>query len=266
MAIDQGQKADWGRTARDYLRYRSGPPPSFYQKLAALGVGLEDQKILDLGTGTGFLARHFAAAGANAAGVDISEHQIVAARHLADKDHLKIDFRVSIAEETPFQGGTFDCVTANQAWMYFDAERILDEVKRLLRQDGLLAISHFSWLPRVDRIAHATEALILKHNPEWSSSGWSGAVPPSFDFMHQQAVLRGMFFYDCEIPFTREQWRGRIRACRGVGATLTDAQITKFDEQHEELLLSIADDNFTVLHRLDAHVYSFRSFDKKHFG
>jgi hypothetical protein len=32
--------------------------------------------------------------------------------------------------------------------------------------------------------------------------------------------LTGFFVYDEAIPFTRETWRGRMRACRGVGAGL----------------------------------------------
>ncbi|MFG0296977.1 MAG: class I SAM-dependent methyltransferase, partial [Maioricimonas sp. JB045] len=68
-AIDAGNSVDWGRTSADYAVHRPGPPPSFFSRLAALGVGLEGQKILDLGTGTGVLARQFARQGAKVHGV-----------------------------------------------------------------------------------------------------------------------------------------------------------------------------------------------------
>lgn len=55
-SVDQGRPFDWSKASRDYGAYRPGPPESFYQRLTALGVGLKDQKILDLGTGTGLVA------------------------------------------------------------------------------------------------------------------------------------------------------------------------------------------------------------------
>ena len=53
MAIDGGRSIDWGRTSRDYARHRPGPPPSYFERLAALGVGRPGQRLLDLATGTG---------------------------------------------------------------------------------------------------------------------------------------------------------------------------------------------------------------------
>jgi len=58
--IDNSRAFDWGKTSQDYAAYRAGYPESFYELLAALGVGKPGQRILDLGTGTGVLARAFA--------------------------------------------------------------------------------------------------------------------------------------------------------------------------------------------------------------
>jgi hypothetical protein len=63
-----------------------------------------------------------------------------------------------------------------------------------------------------------------------------------------------MFVFDEPIPFTRASWRGRIRACRGVGATLPDDHIERLDHEHEALLRTLAPDDFSVLHRIDAHL------------
>ena len=61
--------------------------------------------------------------------------------------------------------------------------------------------------------------------------------------------------YDESIPFTNESWRGRFRACRGIGATLSDDEVTVFDEAHDRMLREIAGEEFTVLHRIVAFVY-----------
>jgi hypothetical protein len=64
-----------------------------------------------------------------------------------------------------------------------------------------------------------------------------------------------MFRFDADIPFTAESWRGRMRACRGVGATLDAAQVAAFDAEHAALLARIAPAEFAIPHRLDAHVF-----------
>lgn len=48
---------DFGRTADDYARHRAGFPDSLFKRLSELGIGLEGQDVVDLGTGTGTLGR-----------------------------------------------------------------------------------------------------------------------------------------------------------------------------------------------------------------
>lgn len=261
---DDGRTIDWGKTSQDYASYRPGPPPSFYEKLGAFGIGRPGQRILDLGTGTGVVARQMARQGCRVAGLDISEGQIEVARALATKENLSVDFQVAPAEKLPYSESQFDVVTANQCWLYFDKPKVLQELKRVLSDDGLFVLSHFSWLPRIDPIARASEKLILKYNPAWSANGWNGVIPTEHDWMKGTAVLRSMFFYDVEIEFSRESWRGRMRACRGIGAALTNEEIKAFDKEHDELLKKIAGDTFTITHRIDSSVFSLNGFDKKH--
>ncbi len=251
---DPGRELDWGKTSEDYAKHRPGPPDSFFERLRALGVGLVGQRILDLGTGTGVLARQFARQGAKVSGTDVSEGQIEAAKALAEKQGLDVDFRASPAEVIPYETRTFDAITANQCWLYFDLSRTVPEVKRALRANGQLVTSHFSWLPRLDPIAQAAERLIFKHNPSWSAGDWSGDVPPFPDWAKGQFRLRAMFTYDEPIAFTREAWRGRIRACRGVGAALAKDEVKRFDLEHAEWLEANTAGSFTVLHRIDAHL------------
>ena len=151
--IDNEREFDWGKTSQDYAAYRSGYPESFYEVLSALGVGRAGQKILDLGTGTGVLARAFARRGAVVTGVDIAANQIAAAESLAAQQGLTIAFHVRPAEAIDFPDGSFDIVSAGQSWLYFDAAVMVPKVLRLLTADGRLVLTHLLWLPRKDRIA-----------------------------------------------------------------------------------------------------------------
>ena len=56
-------QADFGRTVSDYSTHRAGFPPLLFDKLGERGIGADGQRILDLGTGTGTLARGFAMRG-----------------------------------------------------------------------------------------------------------------------------------------------------------------------------------------------------------
>lgn len=258
-AFDGDKKIDWGKTSADYAAHRPGPPASFFKRLAEVGVGLEGQSILDLGTGTGVLARAFARAGANVAGVDVSADQIEMAKRLADDEQLAAEFSVHQAESLPWQEPTFDVVTANQCWLYFNKAKVIEELRRVLKPGGFLVTSHFCWLPREDEIARASEQLVLQFNPDWSAADWSGEIPSCPAWAESDFDVREMFFYDEPIAFTRESWCGRIRACRGIGATLSESEVAAFEAAHYELLSKIAPESFQILHRLDAHVFAFKN-------
>ena len=267
---------DWGKTSEDYASYRYGQPNSFYKKLYPLGIGIKNQTVLDLGTGTGLIARNLAERGCNVSGIDISTKQINIAKTLSLADSLDIDFRVGKAEILPFENSSFDCVTSSNSWQYFHQNRTILEVKRILKPDGLLMISHFSWLPKLSQIAEASEKLALQYNPHWNRENWNnsaeldetikngGVILPITNTLPDNIILRGMFFYDEEIRFTQNEWRGRMRASRGIGASLNKQQVESFDKEHTILLDKIAEETFTITHRIDAHIYSFKGFTEKH--
>ena len=50
------------------------------------------------------------------------------------------------------------------------------------------------------------------------------------------------------VSFTRETWNGRMKACRGIGASLDSEGIEKWEKEHMELLERIATPSFEVLH------------------
>ncbi|NYV77960.1 class I SAM-dependent methyltransferase, partial [Streptomyces sp. UH6] len=138
---------DFGLTAQDYGRHRAGFPPELITRLARHGVETSGRDVLDLGTGTGSLARLFALAGARVTGVDPAAPLLDQARRLDAEAGVTAAYRVGTAEETGLPGARFDVVTAGQCWHWFDAPRAAAEVRRLLRPGGSVVIAHFDWLP-----------------------------------------------------------------------------------------------------------------------
>jgi SAM-dependent methyltransferase len=254
--IDEGHAFDWGKTSPDYAVYRPGYPASFYTVLQAMGIGTRGQDILDLGTGTGVLARAFAKQGACVIAIDIAEAQIDAARYLAAQEHLTVHFATCAAEEAEFYPRSFDIISCGQSWLYFDIQRMIPLVKTWLKPGGKLALTYLSWLPRKDPIAQASEQLILRYNPHWSDADFPGSRTIQHAWSRQDFRLVTYHAYEEGIPFTRDSWRGRIRACRGIGASLLPEEVARFDQEHDALLRQIAPDTFTILHQVWLYAYT----------
>ena len=246
--IDNGRAFDWGRTSQDYAKYRDIYPPAFYRKILDIGACVQGQRVLDMGTGTGVLPRNLYQYGADFTGIDLSENQIKQAAALAREQNMKIEFLCVPAENMNFPDKSFDVVTACQCFTYFDHETLAPQLRKILRPDGRLIVLYMAWLPFEDPIAGQSEALILKYNPEWTGCKEERhpiAVPEAY---HPYFTPESQEVFDLKVPFTRESWNGRMKACRGVEASLSEKEIVDFDAEHRKLLDEIAPPAFEVLH------------------
>ena len=253
--IDNEREFDWGRTSTDYSKYRPGYPESFYDTLQVLGAGKEGQHILDLGTGTGVLARAFARRGAVVTGIDISESQIGEAKMLTAEDGVTVTFEVCAAEDMDVPDAAFDVISAAQSWLYFDSAVVIPRVLRALKEDGCLVLTHLVWLPLQDPIARKSEELVLKYNPDWKGAHFKGSAAGIPRWSTEHFDMKTFHVINEPIEFTRESWRGRFRACRGVGASLSRELVEQFDEEHDRLLRDIAPDTFPILHQMSILIF-----------
>ncbi|MBQ4270687.1 MAG: methyltransferase domain-containing protein [Clostridiales bacterium] len=245
--IDEGKAFDWGRTSEFYARYRDIYPDEFYKRVADLGLCVEGQKVLDLGTGTGVLPRNMYKYGAEWTGTDISPEQIEQAKRLVEEAGMDIDLRTVPAENIDFPDATFDVVTACQCFWYFDHEKIAPELHRILKKDGRLVILYMAWLPFEDKIAGMSEELVRKYNPVWSGGGETRHPIFIPEVMYDHFDQEYQDVYDLKVHFTRESWHGRMIACRGVGASLSPEELEKWEAEHRKLLETVPD-SFDVLH------------------
>lgn len=246
--IDQGTSFDWGRASREYARYRDIYPEEFYRRIAARNLCVKGQRILDLGTGTGVLPRNMYHYGAEWVGTDIAENQIKEAVRLSGEGGMNITYITASTEEIEFPDASFDVVTACQCFWYFDHKKIAPKLARLLKEDGRLLILYMAWLPFEDKIAGASEKLVLKYSPSWSGAGETRRPIPIPDCIYEYFDMVFHEEYDIMVPFTRETWHGRMRACRGVGASLPEEQLRSWDTEHKKLMEETAPETFDVLH------------------
>ena len=246
--IDGGRAFDFGRASKEYALYRDIYPGEFYRRIVERGLCVKGQNVLDIGTGTGVLPRNMACYGARWTGTDISPEQISEARRLSEEAGLSIDLIAAATEELSFANESFDVITACQCFWYFDHEKVIPKLFGFLKPDGRLVILYMAWLPYEDPVAGASEELVLKYSPSWSGVGEKKhpiEIPEAalsyFEVEYHEE-------YDLEVPFTRESWHGRMRACRGVGASLSGDELLRWDREHRELLSRVAPESFAVKH------------------
>lgn len=247
---------DFGKTADDYSRFRAGFPAELYVRLARFGIGLPGQRLLDLGTGTGALAREFARLGLRVTALDRARPMLIAASRLAREGGAPIDCFAARAEALPLADDSFDVVTAGQCWHWFDRTRAADEARRVLRPGGQLALCHFDWLPLPGNVVEATERLVERHNPQWGMGGGLGLYPQwLLDVRVAGFTDVELFSFDVDAPYSHEAWRGRMRASSGVSASLPPEGVAAFDRDLADLMRrDYPRDPLGVAHRVSATV------------
>ena len=237
MVSDRTRPAiDFGTTADDYARHRPGFPPAAFEAFARHGIGLAGQRVLDLGTGTGSLARGFAVRGTSSVGLDPSPGMIAAAASLAAPAGGPFALVRAWSESLPFATATFDVVCAGQCWHWFDRARAAAELARVLKPDGRAVIAYFSYLAEPGSLGAASERIVLAHQPGWGWANKDGRYPRfGADLVAAGLELEGELDFTLPIAFTHESWRGRFRACNGV-LTLPPDRAAAFDAELAAML------------------------------
>lgn len=244
--IDSGKAFDFGRTSDNYAKFRDIYPQELYDVIVSRGLCVSGQNILDVGTGTGVLPRNMHRYGARWIGTDISKEQIEQAKILS-KD-LDIEYYSLSAENIDFPNNSFDVITACQCFWYFNHEQIMPLFFRMLKPNGRILVIYMAWLPFEDKIANASENLVLKYNPVWNGAGETLHPIHIPDCYKEQFELVFHDEFPIKIHFSRESWNGRMKTCRGIGASLTPEEILFWENEHKALLSKIAPPEFDILH------------------
>ncbi len=162
------QRTSFGDVATAYDVYRPNWPTATAAWLTGTEPGgpFAEQgplDVLDLGAGTGKLARTLVAAGHRVTAVDPSEGMLAVLA--GSLPHVRTV--VGSAEQLPLPESTFDVVAVAQAWHWLDHEAAAAECARVLRPGGQLAIG---WHLRSPTAASWVEELqAVTGEPEYQS-------------------------------------------------------------------------------------------------
>ncbi|BBZ27016.1 SAM-dependent methyltransferase [Mycolicibacterium madagascariense] len=171
----------FGEEAAAYERGRPSYPPEAIDWLLPAGA----RDVLDLGAGTGKLTVRLVERGLNVTAVDpIPEMLEVLRSSLPETPAL-----LGTAEEIPLPDDSVDAVVVAQAWHWFDVDRAVREIARVLRPGGRIGLvwnvrdERLGWVKDLGRIIGAEDdparrrevtlpapfTDVARHQVEWTS-------------------------------------------------------------------------------------------------
>ena len=131
--------------------------------------------------------------------------------------------------------------------MYFDKDVLIPKIHRMLKDNGHFAILFMAWLPEESEIARKSEELVLKYNTSWSG-GHMTRYQPDASQCGDSFIPENILAFDLPVTFTRESWHGRMKACRGIGASsLKEEEIAAWEQEHIAYMQT-APEVFDILH------------------
>ncbi len=132
-------KKQFGNLAEDYTKYRKPYPEEVYDLFFSF---IEDgeKRILDIACGTGKSTEPLQRNGVDLYGCDHDELMIEEAKKQAEIKKLNINYSVADVEHLPFEDNYFDAITVGTAFHWFVNDVAMKEIKRVLKQNGLLFV------------------------------------------------------------------------------------------------------------------------------
>ena len=175
----------FGPAAQVYERARPGYPRDAVDWL----VGPSPARVLDVGAGTGKLTRALVSAGHHVTAVEPDPLM----RDALQAAVPGVEVLAGAAEALPVAGGSFDAVTAGQAFHWFDAARAFPELARALRPGGVLGVvwnarnESVPWIAEFGRIVHGGDGTTDLSDAEEDFGELFGPVARR-DFSHAHAL------------------------------------------------------------------------------
>jgi SAM-dependent methyltransferase len=173
MPIHDAAARGFERAVGDYERGRPGFPPDAVRAVVeALGIG-PGKRVLDLAAGSGKFTRELVPTGAEITAVEpVRSMREALAAALPSVRTLD-----GTAESIPADDASFNAVTAAQAFHWFDGDRALAEIHRVLVPEGRLALV---WNVRDERdpLMRGATGILERYRgdtPSYGSMAWREA-------------------------------------------------------------------------------------------
>jgi 2-polyprenyl-3-methyl-5-hydroxy-6-metoxy-1,4-benzoquinol methylase len=213
-------KVNFGNVAKNYARFRSDLPIELLESLKIRGINFNNKKVADLGSGTGVLSRALHREGAFVVGVEPSNELIQEAKEIDTKEGYMIKYVNAFSESTTLSEDTYDYITVLRAWHWFDSEKTLTEIKRILKDNGSLIVMDSGFISKskviVDTLeiikGHMSNGKLRSAGSKANSKQMINGFPVEWfkEWQEHQFDLQEIYKFNYNVTFTNEEWCGRV--------------------------------------------------------
>ena len=139
----QGHKNFWDKNAGRYDRFMRKDRAAYDEMYELIRPVVKAKTVLELATGTGLIVKHIVNAAAHIEATDASAEMIAEAKR--DNRSAKLHFSVQDMFRLPYAEASFDvAIVSNALHIVPQPEKALQEIKRVLKDDGVLIAPTFT--------------------------------------------------------------------------------------------------------------------------
>ena len=133
----------WDRNAGRYDRFMRKDAVAYAQLYELLYPVVRHKTVLELAAGTGLIAKNIVSSAAHIEATDASPEMILEAKR--HNNSAKLHFSVQDMFRLPYAGSSFDVIiVANALHIVPEPEKALSEIRRVLKNDGVLVAPTFT--------------------------------------------------------------------------------------------------------------------------
>ncbi|MCR5217042.1 class I SAM-dependent methyltransferase [Treponema sp.] len=178
-----------------------------YDKISTLVKG---KTVLELATGPGMIAKHISSSARKIIATDFSQSMIDTAEKKKSPENLT--FEVADATNLRFVDNSFEVVIiANALHIMPQPEKALSQIKRVLKDDGILIAPNFidhDGQEKQNLWARFLEFIGVKFEHKWNADEYKAFLRHNGFIIQESAILKGrinMFYAVCKIDQAQSQ-------------------------------------------------------------
>ena len=189
------RKNFWDRNAGRYDRFMRKDGAAYDEMYELIRPVVRHKTVLELATGTGLIAKHIVNAAAHIEATDASAEMIAEAKR--DNRSAKLYFSVQDMFCLPYAGESFDVViVSNALHIVPQPEKALQEIKRVLKDDGVLIAPTFTHAG--NSFSGRAKAFFMKlagfpRHSKWTSEEYLRFLQQNGWTVRKSAVLKASF-------------------------------------------------------------------------
>ena len=137
------KKTFWNRIAKIYDHFMKKDHKAYKQMYSLIYPVVRHKQVLELATGTGLIAKHIVRSADHIEATDASQEMIEQAKQGVKS--TKLHFSVQDMFHLPYADRSFDVViVSNALHIVPEPEKALAEIRRVLKEDGILIAPTFT--------------------------------------------------------------------------------------------------------------------------